>query len=40
MYYDSLKNLEVAHEKSEAKASEEQEQAPKKRVQQKKMSFS
>jgi hypothetical protein len=32
-YYDSLKNMEVDHEKNEAKASEEQEQARKKRVQ-------
>ena len=39
MYYDSLKNMEVDHEKNEAKASEEQEQARKKRVQRKKMGF-
>ena len=32
-YYASLKNMEVDHEKNEAKASEEQEQARKKRVQ-------
>ncbi len=39
MYYDSLKNMEVDHEKNEAKESEEQEQARKKRVQRKKMGF-
>ena len=39
MYYDSLKNMEVDHQKNEAKAGEEQEQARKKRVQRKKMGF-
>jgi hypothetical protein len=39
-YYDSLKNMEVDHEKNEAKMTEEQEQARKKRVQRKKMGFS
>ena len=39
MYYDSLKNMEVDHEKNEAKQSEEQEQARKKRVQRKKMGY-
>ena len=40
MYYDSLKNMEVDHEKNEARASHEQAQARKKRVQRKKMGFS
>jgi hypothetical protein len=39
MYYDSLKNMEVDHEKNAAKATEEQEQARKKRVQRKKRGF-
>ena len=39
MYYDSLKNMEVDHERHEAESSQEEEQERKKRVQRKKMGF-
>lgn len=39
MYYDSLKNMEVDHERNSAQENEEAEQERKKRVQRKKMGF-